>query len=83
MDGVDKKRIDIDGLGKIKFDSAAWHAEKEYIELELLREFFKQWERLHAFKGARELQMQCAQDLVDTAHQIRNLGKDDGSQKES
>lgn len=55
---------------------------KENFELELYKDFFKKWERLHAFKGARELQMECAQDLVDTAHQIRNLGKDDGSQKE-
>lgn len=46
----------------------------ESIELGLLRQFFQQWERLHAFKGAKDLQMECAQQLVDTAHHIRELG---------
>ncbi len=43
-------------------------------ELGLLRQFFQQWERLHSFKGAKELQMECAQQLVETAYHIRELG---------
>ena len=46
----------------------------EEIELGLLRQFFQQWERLHSFKGAKELQIECAQQLVETAYHIRELG---------
>jgi len=59
--------------------SARYCRENEELEFDLLKQFFTQWERLHNFKGARELQMQCAQDLVETAHNIRNLRKQDGA----
>lgn len=61
--------------------SARYSRESEELEFELLKQFFSQWERLHTFKGAKDLQMQCAQDLVETAHNIRNLRADDGTQK--
>ena len=54
------------------------HETSNEIELGLHRQFFAQWERLHAFKGARELQMECAQQLVETANMIRNLSKENG-----
>ena len=48
----------------------------ELNELQLLQQFFTQWERLHALRGMPELQQEAAQQLVETAHLIRELQKD-------
>lgn len=64
----------MDGLTNVSCETIM----DENIKLGIYKQFFAQWERLHAFNGARELQMECAQQLVETADMIRNLDKENG-----